>query len=433
MKKNIQLSLASLLAAGIVLSGCGSGAGSATEQLNKENSSTASSEKKEIKFLMRGNANEPINKMFVEDIKAFEQKNPNITVKYEFVAVADVETKLNSAFAGGTAPDLFDIGIAMLASRAQLKQFTPLDGYIKKWADNTDIVDNTYNLGKYKGEVYGLGFAPAPYVFAYRKDYFQEAGLDPSKPPQNWQQLKEYAMKLVKKEGDQVVRGGFDVPKQTDSVLFEIFARQNGNDLVDELKEVPLFDQPSAKEALEYLVGMLPYSVPFADPGKVDNIPFVKGKSAMSYVLPETVQDMIKNDPSLAGKIGVASNVPGKRAATFGGMRLFSIASTSKNKDEAWKLVEYFMSKDVMSKRMKEIKIAPVRKSLADEYVKMDAAFNQANMDAIAVGVGRPNVTWSPLYRKYVTQAYEQATFNVKTPEQALKEAVVKLKQEIGQ
>jgi multiple sugar transport system substrate-binding protein len=240
-------------------------------------------------------------------------------------------------------------------------------------------------------------------------------------------------MKLVKKEGDQVVRGGFDVPKQTDSVLFEIFARQNGNDLVDELKEVPLFDQPSAKEALEYLVGMLPYSVPFADPGKVDNIPFVKGKSAMSYVLPETVQDMIKNDPSLAGKIGVASNVPGKRAATFGGMRLFSIASTSKNKDEAWKLVEYFMSKDVMSKRMKEIKIAPVRKSLADEYVKMDAAFNQANMDAIAVGVGRPNVTWSPLYRKYVTQAYEQATFNVKTPEQALKEAVVKLKQEIGQ
>jgi ABC-type glycerol-3-phosphate transport system substrate-binding protein len=128
MKKNIQLSLASLLAAGIVLSGCGSGAGSATEQLNKENSSTASSEKKEIKFLMRGNANEPINKMFVEDIKAFEQKNPNITVKYEFVAVADVETKLNSAFAGGTAPDLFDIGIAMLASRAQLKQFTPLDG-----------------------------------------------------------------------------------------------------------------------------------------------------------------------------------------------------------------------------------------------------------------------------------------------------------------
>jgi ABC-type glycerol-3-phosphate transport system substrate-binding protein len=431
MKKIYKVTLGSLLSLGIALTGCSSGSNS-IEQLNKTAPAKASTEKKELRFLLRGNANEPVNKMIVEDLKTYEQKNPNVSFKYEYVAVADLETKLNAAFAGGTAPDLFDIGIVLLAGRAQLKQFAPLDEYVKKWEDSSDIYENTINQGKFKGSIYGIGHAPAPYFFAYRKDFFQEAGLDPNKPPQNWAELKEYAAKLVKKDKDQVIQGGFDVPKQNDSLIFEVFARQNGNDIVDETNELPLFDQPSAKEALEYLVSMLPYSIPYSDHGVVDNIPFLKGKSAMSYVAPENIQQMFQNDPSLKDKIGFVSNVPGKKAATFGGLRLLTMSSTSKNKDEAWEVIKHLMSKEILSKRMKEIKIAPVRKSLAQEFVSMDPLFNKATLDAIAIGYSRPSVTWSPLYRKYTQQAYEQALFNVKTPEEALKEAVVKLKQEIG-
>lgn len=411
-----------------VLTGCG---GTSIEQINKEGGEAAGKQI-ELKFWLRGNASEPLNKSLVADFTIYEQTHPNVRIVADFVPVADVETKWNAAFAGGTAPDLFDVGIAQLPNRAQLNQFAVLDGYIQNWQDKSEIQENIIDLGKFKDKVYGIGYVPSPYVFAYRKDFFEEAGLDPNAPPKNWDELKQYAMKLAKKEGDQVVRSGFDVPKQEDSLLFEIFARQNGNRLVDEANEVPLFDQPTAVEALQYLVDLMPYSIPFADMNKVDNIPFTKGKSAMSYLLPDTIKNMIKNDPSLQDKIGIASNVPGRQAATFSGLRLFSISEQSKNKDAAWDLIDFLMSKERMTARMKETNTSVVRKSLVDEYIQLDPLFNKPVMDAIAVGYGRPGVTWTPLYKKYVTQGYEEAAYSKKTAEQALKDAVAKLNEEIS-
>lgn len=429
MRKTAGASLALLIFVVSVLTGCGNNRG---EQLNSGSNDNAN-KKTTITFWLRGSAAEPLNQSLVADIEAYEQQNANIKVNTEFIPISDVETKWNSAFAGGTAPDLFDVGIVNLPSRAQLKQFTELDAYIEQMADKDDFMENIIRLGKYKEKVYGIGYAPSPYVFAYRKDYFEEAGLDPNTPPKNWEELKQYAIALTQKEGDQVVRAGFDIPKQEDSLLFEIFARQNGNKLVDELNEIPLFDEPSAVEAVQFLVDLIPYSIPFADMNKADNIPFTKGRSAMSYLLPDTIIGMIKTDPSMKDKIGIVSNVPGKQAATFSGLRLFSISETSKQKDEAWKLIEFLMSKERMANRMKEINTPVVRKSLVDEYVELDPVFNKEIVKAIEVGVGRPSVTWSPLYRKYATQGYEQSVFQVKPVEEALKDAVAKLKEEIAQ
>ncbi|TDF98663.1 ABC transporter substrate-binding protein [Paenibacillus piri] len=428
MKKAIVSGLVLTSVMASVLTACG---GTAVEQINKE-TGKATPSSTVLKFWLRGNASEPLNKSLVADFKEYEQKHPNVKIVADFVPIADVETKWNAAFAGGTAPDLFDVGIVNLPSRAQLNQFAVLDSYIQKWEDKADIQENIINLGKFKEKVYGIGYAPTPYVFAYRKDFFQEAGLDPNSPPKNWDELKQYAMKLTKKDGNQVIRAGFDIPKQEDSLLFEIFARQNGNILVDEMNEVPVFDQPTAVEAVQYLVDLMPYSIPFADMNKVDNIPFTKGKSSMSYLLPDTIKNMINNDPSLVDKIGIVSNVPGKKPATFSGLRLFSMSEQSKNKDAAWDLITFLMSKDKMAARMKDTNTAVVRKSLVEDYIKLDPAFNKPVMDAISVGSGRPSVTWSPLYRKYATQGYEESAFKRKPVDQALKDAVTKLKEEIS-
>lgn len=428
LKKAIVSGLALSAVMASFLAACG---GPDVEQINSD-TEKASGGKITLKFWLRGNASEPLNQSLMADFKDYEQQHPNVAIEADFVPIADVETKWNAAFAGGTAPDLFDVGIVNLPSRAQLNQFAVLDEYIAKWEDKDDIQENIMNLGKFKDKVYGIGYAPSPYVFAYRKDYFQEAGLNPESPPKNWDELKQYAIKLSKKEGNQVVRAGFDIPKQEDSLLFEIFARQNGNILVDEANELPVFDQSSAVEAVQFLVDLMPYSIPFADMNKVDNIPFTKGKSAMSYLLPDTIKNMIKNDPSLADKIGVVSNVPGKQPATFSGLRLFSMSANSKNKDAAWDLITFLMSKENMAERMKETNTAVVRKSLAEEYIQLDPTFNQPVMEAIAVGYGRPSVTWSPLYRKYANQGYEEAAFKTKPVDQALKDAVAKLKEEIA-
>lgn len=41
---------------------------------------------------------------------------------------------------------------------------------------------------------------------------FREAGFDPDKPPSTWDELKEYASKLVVKKGEETTRWGLKFP-----------------------------------------------------------------------------------------------------------------------------------------------------------------------------------------------------------------------------
>ena len=401
------------------------------EKLTPDEEIRMPQERTVLKIWMRGDPVNALGSTFIEDVSVYEKAHPNVKIYYEFIDYRDVENKWNTALAGGNSPDIFEIGIINLAGRANLGQYEPLDAYINDWPDKDDIYQSFYKLGSYKNKIYGLAYMPAPDVFAYRKDYFQEAGFNPEHAPGNWDELKQYAAKLVKTKGDQVVRAGFDIPRENGEFWFEIFSRQNGNAIVDEANEIPIFDQPSAVEAIHYLIGLLPYSLPYND-AKPQSHPFVNGLSAMTYISPYRIQDMLKKDPALKQKIGIVSNVPGKYPATFNGMRFLTISSKSKYKEEAWDFIQFMMSKERMRNRMIKTKIPSTRKSLKDEYIRLDPDFNGAIIEAMEIGEGRPNVTWSPLYEKYARQGYEEAIFQIKPAEKALAEAVQKLQQEIG-
>src|SRR5262249_59312701 len=50
----------------------------------------------------------------------------------------------------------------------------------------------------------------------YNADQFREAGLDPDRPPQTWDDLVAAAKKLTKREGDRVTRWGILMPSNYD-------------------------------------------------------------------------------------------------------------------------------------------------------------------------------------------------------------------------
>jgi sn-glycerol 3-phosphate transport system substrate-binding protein len=47
------------------------------------------------------------------------------------------------------------------------------------------------------GNLYSMPFNSSTPIFYYNKDIFQKAGLDPTKPPQTWKQVEEYAKKII--------------------------------------------------------------------------------------------------------------------------------------------------------------------------------------------------------------------------------------------
>jgi len=47
------------------------------------------------------------------------------------------------------------------------------------------------------GNLYSMPFNSSTPIFYYNKEAFQKAGLDPSKPPQTWKQVEDYAKKII--------------------------------------------------------------------------------------------------------------------------------------------------------------------------------------------------------------------------------------------
>ena len=58
---------------------------------------------------------------------------------------------------------------------------------------------------------------------------FEEAGLDPEKPPKTWDELRDYARQLTVKEGDRITRAGFAFPMAAGNfVEYDVFVFGNG-------------------------------------------------------------------------------------------------------------------------------------------------------------------------------------------------------------
>jgi sn-glycerol 3-phosphate transport system substrate-binding protein len=86
------------------------------------------------------------------------------------------------------------------------KAIIPLDDLMKaNNVDKADYIDAFMNEGTRKGQVVWMPFARSTPLFYYNKDAWKEAGL-PDRGPETWAELKEWAPKLVKKDGANLTR-----------------------------------------------------------------------------------------------------------------------------------------------------------------------------------------------------------------------------------
>ena len=65
-------------------------------------------------------------------------------------------------------------------------------------------------------KVYGVPFHNSTPLLYVNADHFKEAGLDPDKLPQTWEELVAAAKKLTKRDGDRVTRWGIMMPSNYD-------------------------------------------------------------------------------------------------------------------------------------------------------------------------------------------------------------------------
>lgn len=382
-----------------------------------------------LTFQRIGN-DEPERNYWLSVIEAFEAANPGIKIAYDDAAIgSDMDTKLNSLFDAGIGPDIIGHGILSVASRVEQGQYSAIDEYFESWEGKDDLLPSVLANGTYNGHVYGLGYSVTPYVFAYRKDLFTAAGLDPEKAPETWEELAEYARKLtVKNDAGEITQSGFCFPSSGGNMVeYDVFVFGNGGYFMDENGE-PALGTDKQIEAFEFLAGLLPdVNIPYDNN---QNNPFLRGNAAMCLVNNAELSSMLK-DPAYADKIGVALPANNGVKGTFCGCNMLFISTDCQHPEEAFRFISFALSQDSILKRAQDLNVPVVLASLEDEFTGMDE-YNAARNECVAYGTGMPRAVWSSTFQRLRNETVQNVLYAGADPADALALANEELLDEIS-
>lgn len=369
-------------------------------------------------------------------IKRFEADHQNIEIEYEYMPPIDLPKKLNTALAAGIGPDIIGCSIQHTSEYAAKGKFLELDDYVNSWTRKNDVMETMLNVAHMNDHYYALAYHPDPYIFAYRKDLFKEAGLDPENPPETWEELIQVAPKLTERDGEIVKRAGFLMPID-DFLTFVPFAVMNGASYISE-DNMPTFNQKSWVEALEFLTKLVKderVTVETTNNLEWTSSTFAKGNAAIAQVNSTMLSAFFDSYPDLEDEVGYFAIERDGRKSNWNGAWLFAINADSKHPDEAFKMIDAWFSPDEMWKCYEETGNLPVLNSLKERFSSVDQELNSALFSGVENGLGNPLVPWATMQIAYIRKAMGEAFYGEKTPREALEDnykLLLKEMEEVG-
>ncbi|TPM91311.1 sugar ABC transporter substrate-binding protein [Mesorhizobium sp. B2-1-3A] len=361
---------------------------------------------------------------FEEVKKEFEAKNPGITVKFEVVPWDVLLQKLTTDITAGTNADLSIIGTRWLIDFVQQDVAEPLDGYITPEFKGR-FIDTFLSPSIMNGKTYGLPIAASARAMYYNKELFEKAGI--AKPPATWTELQDDARK-IKALGSGTFGFGLQGKEIETDVYYYYAMWSQGTEILNKDGTSGL-GTPGALEAAKLYKSMIDEGL--TEPGvtsnnreDVQNL-FKQGKVGMMITAPFLSNQIKDEAPTL--KYGVAAIPAGPTGArgTYGVTDSMIMFKNSKNKDEAWKLMDFLFTTEQRAKFTQGEGFLPVNK----EEAKMDYYVNNADLAAFTALL--PDARFAPVIPGWeevaqITSDAMQKIYLGGDPEAGLKEAAAK-------
>jgi ABC-type sugar transport system permease subunit/ABC-type glycerol-3-phosphate transport system substrate-binding protein len=202
-------------------------------------------------------ATDPVSRANRAVFEAFHDAHPGIRIDsiggIQIKGPAS-ESNFLLSMAGDTAPDVFYVNFRQLWNFYDQGFMYPLDEYIR--ADPQvfdDVHPQIREVVTLDGHVYCVPWFQVSMALYYRKDLFAAAGLDPSRPPRDWDELVEYGRKLTRDKPRQA-GFAFDNQPQAKGWFWTNFLWQAGGDVLKRDAEgnfVAAFNTPEGALALD--------------------------------------------------------------------------------------------------------------------------------------------------------------------------------------
>ncbi|RBI59025.1 hypothetical protein DMJ13_24780 [halophilic archaeon] len=171
-------------------------------------------------------------------VKKFNDQHDGIQIKRQRLPWDAYYNKLYTSLTGGNAPDIAVIHATRLLKYSDY--LVGLDDHLSSGAQGK-YVNAMWNKSSVGDRRVTLPLDAHPVGLWYNKNIFEEAGLDPEKPPQSFSELEDKANTIVKETDSLAFNPG---PYGGASMLrsYLAFLKQRGGSLLNEKKTKATFD-----------------------------------------------------------------------------------------------------------------------------------------------------------------------------------------------
>ncbi|MDQ3780651.1 MAG: sugar ABC transporter substrate-binding protein [Chloroflexota bacterium] len=277
----------------------------------------------------------------------FTAAYPRITLEYVERPPADTYQQLQlAASAGSGGPDVSVIEDSHLAQFVQLGVLADLTDRVAPYVEKVN--DYRWLQARSDDRIYAMPWDSGPVAVFYRRDVFEEAGVDPASIT-TWEDYYQAAKTIKAQAGASMLA---QATARNSGRTFEMLLWQRGLGYIDQEGNVILDTEPRVQETLEYLGRFWaedlaadteewtdPWYKEMAD-GTVASIPGAvwMGTFLKSFIAPDAGgQWGVFRLPKWGEEPSQASNDGGSTLA---------ILETSEQKDAAWAYVEFHLGRE---------------------------------------------------------------------------------------
>jgi len=294
----------------------------------------------------------------------FEHAHPGIHVKVQQLPLTAAHQKLLTAFAGGSTPDMTQLGNTWLPEMVALHALQPLQARVDRSTviKQDDYFASIWATNVIDGTLYGVPWYVDTRLLFYRKDLLKAAGFDA--PPRDW---TEWRHMLAALSDPQRHRWGILLPTNEYEQLMSL-ALQQPDPLLRDGGRYGNFESAGFKRALSFYVDTFKLEQAPAITNVEAGNPWSEfGRGVYAFYLsgPWNIGEFRSRLPAAQEDDWATTPLPGPDgpgAAVAGGSSLV-IFRNSPHQQEAWALIEYLSQPAVQQRFYDLLGDMPPRRS----------------------------------------------------------------------
>jgi putative chitobiose transport system substrate-binding protein len=360
-------------------------------------------------------------------IAAFEAQNPGLKVRWVDVPWSGMESKMLTAVAGKTVPDVVNLNPAFASQLAERGAWMTLDDKVP--ADvRKQYLPKIWQASVLDGKSFGVPWYLTTRIAIYNSALLKQAGL--AKPPANFQELVKAAQVVKEKTGKYAFFSTL-VPEDSGEVL-EMFV-QEGVTLVDD-KGKAAFNTPKGKALFQtwvdlYKKGWIPKEV-LTEGHRYGIDLYQRGDSAILQSSPEFLRGIAANAPDVAKVSLPAPQLTGATGKKNVAVMNLVVPKDTDQPEAALKFVLFLANAENQLSFAKVANVLPsIEGALKDPYFSQagEGALDKARVISAQqmkdAQVLMPAMKNGKLLQKAIYENLQAAMLDKKTVDQAINDA----------